>query len=61
MSATYTHYTLTADEAARYDSRDDRESSALMRELAERFGRDTVTTEVYHPEDFVVGVYGPHQ
>lgn len=52
------NYTLTTAEAASYDSEDDRKIHALMRDLRSRFGEiaggRTVTTEVTHPDGFVV-------
>lgn len=55
-----TYYTLTSEEAARYDSDDDRESRGLIHDLIQRFGpvNPAGTTEVSHPDGFVVDVFG---
>jgi len=54
-------YTLTAAEAAMYDSQDDEQTSRLMTDLRARFGRIAggapVQTEVRHPDGFVVEQY----
>ena len=53
-------YTLTAAEAAMYDSNDE-QTSRLMADLRKRFGRIAggapVETEVQHPDGFVVEQY----
>lgn len=53
-------YTLTAKEAALYDG-DDEQSDKLLHGLRERFGEIAggrpVTTEVRHPDGFVVEQY----
>lgn len=50
-------YTLTATEAAIYDS-DDEKTNGLMADLRQRFGRiaggSPVETEVRHPDGFMV-------
>ena len=55
-----TIYTLTNEEAARYDSDDDRESRELIAELIRRFGpvNPAGSTEVTHPDGFTVDVFG---
>jgi hypothetical protein len=54
-------YTLTADEARIYDSRDDRAAKELFRSLRERFGEvgshNSNVTEVYHPDGHIVGQF----
>ena len=54
-------YTLTAAEAAIYDSANDSEIAALMADLRRRYGRVAgglpVTTEVRHPDGYVVEQY----
>ena len=60
MTTTKT-YTLTAAEAAVYDSSDDEKTSRLMTDLRERFGHiaggAAVQTEVRHPDGFVIEQY----
>lgn len=54
-------YTLTADEARIYDSRDDRAWKELFDSLRERFGEvghNSNVTEVYHPDGHIVGQFG---
>lgn len=48
-------YTLTAGEAAVYDSGDDAAGLALLADLRARF--EGTGTEVYHPSGFVVEAY----
>ena len=56
-----TTYTLTAAEAASYDSDDHERMSKLRRSLRARFGRvaggEPVSTEVCHPDGYVVEAY----
>lgn len=56
-----TTYTLTTAEAQDYDSDDDQIVFLLMRSLRNRFGQISggrkVTTEVLHPDGFVVEQY----
>ena len=48
-------YTLTEDEAAIYDSGDDRLTDAQSHELAERFKGQNV--DILHPEGFVAFMF----
>lgn len=54
-------YTLTAKEAAMYDSTDERQQRELMSSLASRFGRPAggrpIDTEIYHPDGYVIEAY----
>ena len=54
-------YTLTTAEAAQYDSGDDRDLATLTASLRTRFGSPSggrpVTTEVRHPDDYVIEGY----
>lgn len=54
-------YTLTAAEAARYDSNNDATVAALTADLRKRFGRPAggapIETEVRHPDGFVIEQY----
>lgn len=54
-------YTLTTEQAERYDSDDDRVTSALLAELRREYGRiaagEPVETEVRHPDGFVVSAH----
>jgi hypothetical protein len=54
-------YTLTAAEAKQYDSSDDRDVHELRASLRARFGRvsggDVPTTEVRHPDGYVIEHY----
>lgn len=58
---TMTTYTLTTDEAQRYDDGDDAVQADLSRELRARFGRlaagEPVDTEVRHPDGFIVSAH----